>query len=79
MILTTRDHSMSNTFPVDVGPCGARAPRLRNTGTPIEVVDREAWREQNPGGRVIYRDLAANPVPHVSADGYLAGRALPSS
>jgi len=46
---------------------------------PIEVVDREAWREQNPGGRVIYRDLAANPVPHVSADGYLAGRALPSS
>ena len=32
---------MSNTFPVDVGPCGARAPRLRNTGTPIEVVEEE--------------------------------------
>ncbi len=33
----------------------------------------DAWREQNPGGIVIHRDLDANPVPHISAEAYMAG------
>jgi FMN-dependent NADH-azoreductase len=34
---------------------------------------RQAWEEQHPDGKVIYRDLAAHPVPHISADAYAAG------
>ncbi|MFJ9039745.1 FMN-dependent NADH-azoreductase [Streptomyces sp. NPDC102406] len=34
---------------------------------------REAWLEQHPGGTVVYRDLNAEPVPHISADAHLAG------
>lgn len=29
----------------------------------------ERWLDANPGGTVTYRDLAANPVPHISALG----------
>lgn len=35
-----------------------------------------AWREQHPEGRVVYRDLAAEPLPHLnasSADAVLIG------
>ncbi|TDC09406.1 FMN-dependent NADH-azoreductase [Streptomyces sp. 8K308] len=31
---------------------------------------REAWEEQHPEGTVIYRDLAANPLPHIDALAY---------
>ncbi|WP_329359923.1 FMN-dependent NADH-azoreductase [Streptomyces sp. NBC_01483] len=34
---------------------------------------RKAWEEQHPEGTVIYRDLAANPVPHITADAWSAG------
>ncbi|RPE41708.1 FMN-dependent NADH-azoreductase [Streptomyces sp. Ag109_O5-1] len=34
---------------------------------------RKAWQEQHPDGTVIYRDLAAEPVPHITADAHLAG------
>ena len=27
----------------------------------------EKWRQSNPGGRVVVRDLAASPVPHLTA------------
>ncbi|MHA5054963.1 FMN-dependent NADH-azoreductase [Streptomyces sp. SD15] len=39
---------------------------------------RKAWEEQHPDGTVIYRDLAANPVPHISAAAWSAGFAAPS-
>ncbi|MFD5316508.1 FMN-dependent NADH-azoreductase [Streptomyces sp. NPDC127098] len=31
---------------------------------------REAWEEQHPEGTVIYRDLAANPIPHIDGAAY---------
>ncbi len=31
-----------------------------------------AWRERNPKGRVLIRDLAAEPVPHLSAERFQA-------
>ncbi|MCX4455449.1 NAD(P)H-dependent oxidoreductase [Streptomyces sp. NBC_01340] len=34
---------------------------------------RKAWEEQHPQGTVIYRDLAVNPVPHITADAHTAG------
>ncbi|MER6984214.1 FMN-dependent NADH-azoreductase [Streptomyces carpinensis] len=37
------------------------------------------WREQHPDGTVIYRDLAVNPVPHITADGHTAGFADPAA
>jgi len=55
------------------------SPRRGSVSRQISGEFAEAWRKTNPDGSYVYRDLAANPVPHVSADGYLAGRALPSS
>ncbi|MET9498240.1 NAD(P)H-dependent oxidoreductase [Streptomyces sp. NPDC006552] len=40
---------------------------------------RAAWQEQHPDGTVIYRDLAADPVPHITADAHLAGFADPAA
>ncbi|MFD3585711.1 FMN-dependent NADH-azoreductase [Streptomyces sp. NPDC058683] len=40
---------------------------------------RTAWQEQHPDGTVIYRDLAANPVPHITAASHSAGFADPAS
>ncbi|MEU9284422.1 NAD(P)H-dependent oxidoreductase [Streptomyces sp. NPDC048275] len=34
---------------------------------------RKAWEEQHPQGTVIYRDLATDPVPHITADAHTAG------
>ncbi|MEV7400309.1 NAD(P)H-dependent oxidoreductase [Streptomyces sp. NPDC091267] len=33
----------------------------------------QAWREQHPDGQVIYRDLAAEPLPHLDATAVAAG------
>lgn len=30
------------------------------------------WLERNPGGRVVTRDLAADPIPHLTAERFLA-------
>jgi FMN-dependent NADH-azoreductase len=38
----------------------------------VAAVFRQTWEEQHPDGAVIYRDLAAEPVPHMTADGYAA-------
>jgi FMN-dependent NADH-azoreductase len=38
---------------------------------------RAAWEKANPDGTVIYRDLAADPVPHITADGWYAGALSP--
>ncbi|MCX5559087.1 FMN-dependent NADH-azoreductase [Streptomyces sp. NBC_00038] len=40
---------------------------------------RKAWEEQHPEGTVIYRDLATNPVPHITADAHSAGFAAPDA
>ncbi|MBX7554560.1 NAD(P)H-dependent oxidoreductase [Streptomyces sp. NPDC004232] len=39
---------------------------------------RKAWEEQDPEGTVIYRDLAADPVPHITAAAWSAGYATPA-
>ncbi len=38
----------------------------------VSAAFRDAWLEQHPEGTVIYRDLAADPVPHLGADGIVA-------
>ncbi|WP_171116854.1 MULTISPECIES: NAD(P)H-dependent oxidoreductase [Streptomyces] len=40
---------------------------------------RKTWQEQHPDGTVIYRDLAANPVPHITAHAHTAGFADPDT
>ncbi|MEU2621775.1 NAD(P)H-dependent oxidoreductase [Streptomyces sp. NPDC007157] len=40
---------------------------------------RAAWQEQHPDGTVIYRDLAANPVPHITAASHSAGFVDPAA
>ncbi|MFF4957171.1 FMN-dependent NADH-azoreductase [Streptomyces sp. NPDC001222] len=40
---------------------------------------RKAWEEQHPEGTVIYRDLSAEPVPHITADAHSAGFADPAT
>ncbi|WP_327685949.1 FMN-dependent NADH-azoreductase [Streptomyces sp. NBC_00467] len=39
---------------------------------------RTAWEEQHPEGTVIYRDVAADPVPHMTLEAHTAGLADPS-
>jgi len=36
------------------------------------------WREQNPGGRVLCRDLAADPIPHLNAEAFTGFQAEPA-
>ncbi|MFH8703857.1 FMN-dependent NADH-azoreductase [Streptomyces rubrogriseus] len=55
-----------------VFPAGASASRS------VTAVFRRTWEEQHPEGTVIYRDLAAAPVPHITADAWSAGYADPS-
>lgn len=43
----------------------------------VTAAFRDAWREQHPEGAVIYRDLAAEPVPHIDASAYYAGFTAP--
>ncbi|MFJ3140404.1 FMN-dependent NADH-azoreductase [Streptomyces sp. NPDC086843] len=38
---------------------------------------RRTWAAHHPDGTVIYRDLAADPVAHITADAYAAGLADP--
>ncbi|WP_369394145.1 FMN-dependent NADH-azoreductase [Streptomyces sp. CG1] len=40
---------------------------------------RAHWQEQHPDGTVVYRDLAAQPVPHITAASHTAGFADPAS
>ncbi|MFE4959945.1 FMN-dependent NADH-azoreductase [Streptomyces sp. NPDC056653] len=53
-------------------------PGEASSSRSVTGVFREAWEEQHPDGTVIYRDLAANPVPHITADAHTAGFAAPS-
>ena len=56
-----------------VFPAGASASRA------VADAFRTAWEEQHPEGTVIHRDLAANPVPHITADAHTAGFADPAT
>lgn len=38
----------------------------------------QRWQQANPGGRVLCRDLAADPVPHLTAEAF-QGFALPAA
>ncbi|MGW4896775.1 FMN-dependent NADH-azoreductase [Kitasatospora sp. NPDC004240] len=39
----------------------------------VSAAFRAAWQAQNPDGTVVHRDLAAVPLPHLTADGISAG------
>ncbi|EMF52652.1 dehydrogenase flavoprotein [Streptomyces bottropensis ATCC 25435] len=40
---------------------------------------RKAWEDQHPDGTVVYRDLHADPVPHISAAAHSAGFTDPAT
>ncbi|MFJ4712941.1 FMN-dependent NADH-azoreductase [Streptomyces sp. NPDC088785] len=44
-----------------------------SSSRPVTEAFRNAWLEQHPEGTVVYRDLAVDPVPHITADSHLAG------
>ncbi|MDJ1131612.1 FMN-dependent NADH-azoreductase [Streptomyces iconiensis] len=48
-------------------------PREGSVSRDVAASFRAAWEEQHPDGTVIYRDLAANPVPHLDGVGAAAG------
>lgn len=48
-------------------------PGSASTSRTVTDTFRKAWEEQHPQGTVIYRDLAAQPVPHITADAHSAG------
>lgn len=65
--MATLLHIDSSVFPAE-----ASASRS------VTAAFRRTWEEQHPEGTVIYRDLAAAPVPHITADAWSAGYADPS-
>jgi FMN-dependent NADH-azoreductase len=36
----------------------------------VTAIFRQTWEEQHPEGTVIYRDLAVDPLPHMTAESY---------
>ncbi|MFJ6832625.1 FMN-dependent NADH-azoreductase [Streptomyces sp. NPDC091209] len=54
-------------------------PDGASTSRAVTDAFRTAWEERNPGGTVVYRDLAAHPVPHITADAHTAGFAAPDT
>ncbi|MFF8726945.1 FMN-dependent NADH-azoreductase [Streptomyces sp. NPDC015171] len=60
--MATLLHIDSSVFPTE-----ASASRA------VTEAFRKHWEEQHPQGTVIYRDLASEPVPHITADAHLAG------
>ncbi|MER6624575.1 MULTISPECIES: FMN-dependent NADH-azoreductase [unclassified Streptomyces] len=54
-------------------------PASASSSRAVAETFRKAWEEQHPEGTVIYRDLAANPVPHLTADAHTAGFADPAA
>ena len=53
-------------------------PAGRSASRGVADAFRKAWEEQHPDGVVIYRDLADDPVPHITAEAYTAGLVPPS-
>lgn len=44
----------------------------------VAAAFRATWEAEHPEGTVIYRDLAAEPIPHLEADAYYAGGEEPA-
>jgi FMN-dependent NADH-azoreductase len=55
MAMATLLHIDSSLFPQD-----------SSASRDVAATFRKAWEAQNPNGTVVYRDLAAEPVPHLS-------------
>ncbi|MET7982265.1 NAD(P)H-dependent oxidoreductase [Streptomyces sp. NPDC005281] len=55
------------------------SPDGASTSRAVTDAFRAAWEEQHPDGTVVYRDLAATPVPHITADAHTAGFAAPDT
>ncbi|MFE5117917.1 FMN-dependent NADH-azoreductase [Streptomyces sp. NPDC056669] len=53
-------------------------PGEASSSRSVTAAFRKAWEEQHPEGTVIYRDLAANPVPYMTAAAWSAGYTAPS-
>ncbi|ANS66526.1 acyl carrier protein phosphodiesterase [Streptomyces lincolnensis] len=66
--MATLLHIDSSVFPTDASASRTVTDAFRTT-----------WQEQHPEGTVIYRDLAKNPVPHISADAHTAGFSDPAT
>ncbi|MFI2428198.1 FMN-dependent NADH-azoreductase [Streptomyces sp. NPDC018955] len=54
-------------------------PASASASRAVAETFRRTWEEQHPEGTVIYRDLAADPVPHLTADAHTAGFADPAA
>jgi FMN-dependent NADH-azoreductase len=54
-------------------------PGGASTSRAVTDAFRTAWEEQHPDGTVVYRDHAAHPEPHNTADAHTAGFAAPDT
>jgi FMN-dependent NADH-azoreductase len=54
-------------------------PGAASASRTVTETFRRTWEEQHPEGTVIYRDLAADPVPHITADVHTAGLIAPDA
>ncbi|MEV3872697.1 NAD(P)H-dependent oxidoreductase [Streptomyces sp. NPDC049906] len=54
-------------------------PTEGSTSRTVTGAFREAWEAQHPDSSVVYRDLAATPVPHLDVIGASAGFADPTT
>ncbi|MFI9170647.1 FMN-dependent NADH-azoreductase [Streptomyces lincolnensis] len=66
--MATLLHIDSSVFPTDASASRTVTDAFRTT-----------WQEQHPEGTVIYRDLATDPVPHLTVDAHTAGFSDPST
>jgi FMN-dependent NADH-azoreductase len=66
--MATLLHIDSSVFPTEASASRAVTDAFRRT-----------WEEQHPEGTVIYRDLATDPVPHITAEAHTAGFADPAT
>jgi len=48
-------------------------PAAASASRDVAATFRKEWEAVHPDGTVIYRDLTANPLPHLDADAYAAG------
>ncbi|MFG1666307.1 FMN-dependent NADH-azoreductase [Streptomyces sp. Y7] len=53
-------------------------PGKASSSRSVAAAFLQAWREQHPQGTVIHRDLATDPVPHITAAGWSAGQTAPA-
>lgn len=53
-------------------------PGEASSSRSVTAAFRRTWQEQHRRGTVIYRDLVADPVPHITADAWSAGWTDPS-